>query len=336
MTVVVNDVAEPQLVIPPVIDPESLVPDEGAELIRLGGDTMGTSWSVAAAVAPGFDEARLEDCIYEGFSYIIGQMSQWYDKSELARFNAAGPGSWHDISPQFAIVIRTAIALMNDSGGLFNPAIGSLSEAWGFGVEPHRDAIPTALYQGANVPPLPEIVFDEQRRGLFQPGGLSLDMSGIAQGVAVDYTAAILKREGVRHMLVEIGGELAACGVRPDGQPWWVDIERAPGDEGPPVRVALSNWAVATTGHYLRRRLAEGKSWSHTIDPREQRPVGDDVTAVSVIHQSCMAADGIATLMAVMGADAGPAFADARRLPVRFTGAHGVRCSDAWLRYAAQ
>src|SRR5690606_22144192 len=71
--------------------------------------------------------------------------------------------------------------------------------------------------------------FDRANARLLQPGGALLDFSSIAKGYAVDRLAWCLEQQGVRHYVVEIGGELRGAGMKPDGQPWWVTLEGVPG-----------------------------------------------------------------------------------------------------------
>jgi thiamine biosynthesis lipoprotein len=120
----------------------------------------------------------------------------------------------------------------------------------------------------------------------------------------------MLRAAGIRHSLVEIGGELRGHGLRPDGDPWWVDIESPPDTSVPPLRLALHEIAVATSGDYVRG--------SHTIDPRTGRPADNRVAAVSVIHRSAMLADAWASALTVAGAEAGMELAAKERLAARF------------------
>ena len=90
---------------------------------------------------------------------------------------------------------------------------------------------------------------DRTSRRAWQPGGLWLDFSAVAKGHAVDRLAHVLRRAGIPAALVEIGGELLGYGTRPDGTPWWVDIEPPIGIAGlVPTRVALCGLAIATSG----------------------------------------------------------------------------------------
>ena len=146
-----------------------------------------------------------------------------------------------------------------------------------------------------------------------QPGGLALDLSGIAKGYGVDLAAETLRAVGARHFLVEIGGELRGEGVRPDGQPWWVQIETPPGlTAEEPILVALHGAALATSGDFRRFTMDSGRRQSHTLDPRTGRPVADLAASVSVVAETCMDADALCTVLSVMGPHAGLEWAEAR------------------------
>ncbi len=324
-----GEVAE--LLLPPVVARHTIVPLDGGRTIELSGETMGTGWSLVAVVEPSLNVAALRKALEDSFSPIIGQMSQWEADSQISRFNRAQPGSRMEISRQFAHVLDCAVQIAEASDGAFDPVIGAASDLWGFG----PDAGPQTL---------PEVEAAAQTRHLswrdldlgeggaapLQPGGLQLDLSAIAKGFAVDLGIHVIEAMGIRHALLEIGGEFRGMGVRGDGLPWWVDVELPPGSDAPHARIGLSGWALATSGNYLRRRCSSGRSWSHTIDPVSGMPLADNVQSVSVLHHGCMQADALATAITVMGQEAGIAFADRHAIPARVVAAGGTATSAAW------
>jgi thiamine biosynthesis lipoprotein len=300
-----------RVALPPVIDGDALrALDPKAPVVALSGQTMGTVWRVRA-VWSGTD---LREAIVARLGDLVQQMSHWEAASELCLFNDLRGGEWASLSPDFARVMGAALALTQSSHGAFSPAMGRLVDASGFGPPGPVEALPD---DGAVAALLPSC--DAARRAwdgaagrLRQPGGVSLDLSGIAKGYAVDALAAMLRAMGVRHGLVEVGGELAGWGVQPDGQPWWVDLE---GMALAPLRIALHGLAVATSGTYIRG--------GHNLDPSTGRPAQSGVLACSVIHTQAMMADGWASAMSVMGPEKGRKLADAQGLAVRWVMADG-------------
>ena len=119
----------------------------------------------------------------------------------------------------------------------------------------------------------------------------------------------MLRSMELRDFLVEIGGELRGEGVRPDGQPWWVDLEPVPGSRLAPLRAALHGLSIATSGDYRRSFAHGGRDYAHTLDPRTGRPLDNGVASVTVLHPSCMLADAWATALTVLG-PAGMALAE--------------------------
>lgn len=277
-------------------------------MARLVGETMGTSWS--AKIVGGSDD--LADEIGKVLDRVVAQMSHWEPGSDISRFNAGEPGRWQPLPREFEAVLARALQVSEASGGAFDPAMGALADLWGFGPAgarpfPADSAIDEALRNsGAR-----HIEQESRRARRLVPA--QLDFSGIAKGYAVDAVADRLRGLGHRDFLIEIGGELRGEGIRPDGQPWWVDLEPVPGYALAPIRVALHGLSVATSGDYRRTFTHAGKRYAHTLDPRTGRPLENGVASVTVLHPSCMLADAWATALTVLGAE-GMALAEKEEL----------------------
>ncbi|MBB4857694.1 thiamine biosynthesis lipoprotein [Novosphingobium chloroacetimidivorans] len=298
-----------RLAVPLELDPATLDGwRPGAPVVDLAGETMGTTWHVRLAAPPAFNRTALLSAIEGRLEAILAQMSHWRADSLLGRFNRAGGGTWITLPPDFRTVLEAGLVVAERSGGAFDPAIGALVDAWGFGPEPAMTMpSPAELEQAHAVSGSARLAYDREASRLRQSGGVRLDFSGIAKGFAVDALGAVLLRHGCRHALVEIGGELLGLGLRPDGDPWWVDLETP--DQGiSPLRVALHQMAVATSGDYVRGR--------HTIDPRTGAPV-EHALSVSVLHASAMWADAWATALGVLQGAEMEALASREALAVR-------------------
>lgn len=283
-------------------------PAAGGVVVSVGGETMGTTWSVRA-VAETEQAPAITVAVQAALEEVIRQMSPWAPDSEISAYNRAAPGSWTRISPQFDTVLRAALAVASQSEGAFDPTLGAVAELWGFGSAgpvtqpPSPDKVRDALEAAG----WGQVRSEEGR--VRQPGGVRLDFSGIAKGYAVDLVFERLMAMGLASVLVEIGGELRGTGVRPDGQPWWVDIEMPPHSSLRACRLALHEVAVATSGDYRRTLEHEGASYSHTLDPRTGRPVLHRLASVTVIADTAMTADAQATAIMVLGPEAGHAYA---------------------------
>lgn len=301
-----------RIALPPAVAPSVLAGyDRTAHIFALAGETMGTTWTVRFAAGGGLDPAALRTAITARLDDIVAEMSHWAADSHLSAFNRAPAGSWHILPRDFAAVIAAGLDVADRSAGAFDPTIGRIITLRGFGPEqissPPDEAAIAAAHAAAG---WRRLAFDHAAYRLRQPGGMSLDLSGIAKGYAVDAIANLFGAAGIRHWLVEIGGELRGDGIRPDGDPWWVDLEDPPGAALPRLRIALHGLAVATSGDYRRG--------AHTIDPRTGRSTTHGLTSVSVIHDTAMLADAWATALTVLGPDDGFALAARERLAARF------------------
>lgn len=323
----------------------------------LQGATMGTSWS-ARLVADAARLPGLQHVIQSALDDVVAQMSHWEAGSDLGRFNRALPGTWQVLPEAFFTVLDCALAIARDSAGAYDPTIGTLVDLWGFGPRGAQTPVTTppsrhAIEQVRATCGWQRVTLDHATRRAQQPGGLALDFSSIAKGFGVDHAAQALERAGVRSYLLEVGGELRGCGAKPDGTPWWVELERPPVDayttahtasptdtpaahelqDVPVDVVALHGLSVATSGDYRRYFEHDGVRYAHTLDPRTGYPV-QHTASVTVLHASCMVADALATLLTVLGPDDAPAYAERCGLAARmlYLTPGGMResCSSAF------
>lgn len=281
---------QPRLLVPE-IDPAALGGwSSDLPMVELGGATMGTRWRAMFAAPPALDVGSVAEAIEGRLDQLVREMSHWAGDSLISAFNRSPVGQWMSLPPDFATVIGGALDVAAATDGAFDPALGRLVDLWGYGPRP-VDAPPTgdAVSAALDLGGWRQLRFDPAARRLQRVADVRLDLSGIAKGYAVDCLSALLAERGIGHSLVEIGGEFAGRGMRPDGDPWWVDLE-SPGSLARPLRLALHQCAIATSGDYVRGR--------HTIDPRTGQPVAHALS-VSVIHRSAMLADAWATALSV-------------------------------------
>ncbi len=300
------------------------------EMLNLRGETMGTTWSVRfidPAPADATRQREWQQRVQARLDTVVAQMSHWQDDSELGRFNRGAAGSWHALSQPFFEVLTYALDVAAQSDGAYDPAAGALVNVWGFGPRGRYDeagfqpptaaAIETARARSG----WQTLRVDASARSILQPGGLQLDLSAVAKGFSVDFIAGMLEQHGIENYLVEVGGELRGAGVKPDGMPWWVELEQpAPAETIalPETIVALHELSIATSGDYRRFYRAGDSDVSHTIDPRSGYPIRNAIASVTVLHASCMAADALSTALTVLGVDDGLAFAETHGFAARF------------------
>lgn len=270
---------------------------------RIGGETMGTTWSVRL-VAPGRDLHALHACAQSCLDRIVAQMSHWEGDSDLSRFNRAARG-WMHLPDELVHVLHASLEVARTSEGAFDPTLGELAALWGFGPQgavdapPHANQVEGALQRCG----WQRLDVRTDRGEAFQPGGLQLDLSAIAKGHAADAVAQAMRASGVTSALVEVGGELHGYGRKPDGTPWAVLVETAHEREDTRLDadiVALEGRGIATSGDRWHRFAHAGGEYAHTLDPRTGRPLDAAPLAVTVVANDAMHADAWATALSVL------------------------------------
>lgn len=287
----------------------------------LTGSSMGTTYTVKVVFRDGEEGAdRLAVMIENVLDRVDTTMSTYIESSELALFNRHGAGDV-EVSRDMMEVVAEAQRVARLSGGAFDITVGPLVDAWGFGprgaVDPPSDEAIGALLATTGF----EHISVDRARGVVTKGAdeVSIDLSAIAKGFAVDRVARALIDDGRGDFMVEVGGEVRARGHNAEDRFWRIGVER-PEDDGRSVYtvVPLSDMALATSGDYRNYVIRDGVRYSHTIDPRIGRPIAHNLASVSVIHASCMTADALATALEVLGPEQGMALAEGHGIPALF------------------
>ena len=281
----------------------------GPHYQALDGQTMGTSYRVVARCPAALDPAEIDAVL----SRVNASMSNWDVDSEVSRFNASPIGEWMTLSAPLAEVMATALTLSAMSDGAFDVTVGALVDLWGFGPVPARGwpdgvEIERALARTG----FRHLEFEGDR--LRKIRDVRIDLSALAKGYGVDAVAVAVVGQGCTDFLVEIGGEVRVQGRNPRARPWRLGIEAPDGSGSAHRIVTMNDGAIATSGDYRNFFERDGKRYSHTIDPRLGTPVEHVLASATVVHGSAMWADGYATLIAVLGPEAGLAFAESRDL----------------------
>ncbi len=284
---------------------------------------MGTTYTVKLAdVDTSMNGSFIKQSIDELLIDINKIMSTYDPDSELSRLNQNRSFICSHISEQLNVVIEEALIISRLSDGAFDITIGSLVNLWGFGPDAFPILIPsdeTIQQTLANVGyetiqlSASELCITNDKTDLY------IDLSAIAKGYAVDRVAQLIESHGIDNFMVEIGGEIKARGVNASHIDWQIGIEQ-PTSSQPSVQniISLKNMAMATSGDYRNYFEKDGIRYSHTINPKTGKPIRHNLVSVTVLHNSSMTADALATAFMVLGSDKGFNLAIKENLAVLF------------------
>ena len=276
------------------------------EILALNGLTMGTTYSVKINADNAFVEKnKISDGIDEILSEINQSMSTYIKESELSNINFSTVSDWQSISDDLFEVIDHAINVSLKTNGAFDITIAPLVNLWGFGPDKLQNKIPTdeIIELTKKNTGYKKISIDKSLKKISKlDPNLHIDLSGIAKGFAVDKIARYLDKRGFKNYLVEIGGELIGKGLNKDNEIWQIGIEN-PNNNSDTIKriIQLKDMAMATSGNYMNYFEKDGVRYSHTINPVTGKPIKHKLASVTVLDNSAMNADALATAFMVLG-----------------------------------
>lgn len=224
--------------------------------------------------------------------------------SDVSRVNREGGGQ---VSEDTAALLREALALSEETGGVFDPTIYPLMELWGFVSKdyhvPSEEELAAALARvGAQ-----RVSVDEN--GVVTLGeGQAIDLGGIAKGYASQRLMALFREYGVSSAMVSLGGNVQCLGVKPNGKRWNIAVKNPfnPDSIGDYMAVLkVEDEAVITSGGYERYfdDPETGRRYQHIIDPATGYPVESGLASVSIVTKNGTLGDGLSTALYIMGLD---------------------------------
>ena len=240
--------------------------------------------------------------VIEEVERLEAKYSRYRENSLLSDINrVAQAGGSMRLDPETAGLLDYVATCWQQSQGLFDVTSGVLRKAWQFKEEtlPEPDAIQRLLdhvgwdrlsWQN------PEISFPE--------AGLELDLGGAVKEYAVDRVAALCWDAGIRHGLINLGGDIKVIGPHPGGEPWAIGIRHPRNPEGIARTVYLKRGAMASSGDYERCIVVDQKRYGHVLNPKTGWPVSR-LASVSVVAEFCVVA-GSASTIAMLLEDEGP------------------------------
>ncbi len=254
-----------------------------------------------------------------------GLFSRFIESSDISRLNAAavadhGRGARGvRVRPETLRVLEASLEISRLSGGAFDVTVAPLVALWAAG-EVKTALPPDDAVKPSYKPPSDEAIAHARAlvgyRSLtvdaasgfirLASKGQMVDLGGIGKGFAADRVLEVYRRRGVVSGMVDLGGNVALLGGKPDGSPFTVGIQDPDAARGECLGfLPLKDVSAVTSGDYERYLEVSGKRYSHIIDPRTGYPVESGLRSVTVIARESMIADGLSTALFVLGLERG-------------------------------
>ncbi len=267
--------------------------------VYIQGTTMGTIAYNIKYLDTEFSNYKAEiDSLLRDFNQ---SLSTYIPDSEISTFNKEGKVNFS--FPYFYDVLEASAKVHEQSNGAFDPTLGPLIDAWGFGDGETLQLDSSKVDSLLTFIGFDKLTYDKTQVSKNVPE-IKLNFSAIAKGQAIDVVADWLMSNGIMDYMVEIGGEVRANGKNIEGNYWTIAIE-VPDEArigGIFDAIYLDNKGMASSGNYRNFRILEdGRKVAHTIDPRTGFAKMQTLLSANVIAPDCMLADGFATACMVLG-----------------------------------
>ncbi|MEK7251055.1 MAG: FAD:protein FMN transferase [Bacteroidota bacterium] len=251
----------------------------------------------------------LVDSAFSEIRRIENVMTDYADTSEVGLINVNAGKDTMEVSQELAELLRKSFSFSEQSNGAFDVSVGPIVKAWDFLSSEPEIPSKSQMRMLRQLVGYKNIVV-EGNKVFLNAKGMRIDLGGIAKGYAVDKAIEILKRNGVKNTIVDLGGNLGV---------WWdgthsLDsavaeiLVRHPRKEGKFFgSLNVGTCGVSTSGDYQRCFIKDGVRYHHIINPATGYPA-KDVVSVTIIADDAMTADALSTLVFVLGREKGMEF----------------------------
>ncbi len=277
--------------------------EETPQAFVLQGDAFGTTYSIQYYAPEIFDAEKGIDSVLHAVNRSV---STYMPNSDISKINRGDTTVVVDAI--FKEVFRISEAVHKNSHGYFDPTIGVLRNAYGFGdTKPVEEIDAHVLdslmrYVGFN-----KVTILSSGRVMKEHPEIYFDFNAVAKGYGIDCLGRYLEAQGITNYLIELGGEILTRGKNLSREkPWIVGIETVDSqleNRNYQATITLKDMAMASSGNYRKYRIDSitGKKYVHTLNPLTGSAEQSDVTSATVVANSCGEADAYATALMALG-----------------------------------
>ncbi|MDA9092844.1 FAD:protein FMN transferase [Polaribacter sp.] len=267
----------------------------------LTGNVFGTTYKIVCQNTTVNYQKSIDSLFY----LVNRSISTYLPSSDISLINKGDTSVFADAILLELLKKSKQIHIKTD--GYFDPTVGNLVNAWGFGPKNEKRNLDTLEVQKQ----MKLVGFDKiqvvNQKVIKKDPGIYLDFNSIGKGFGIDVVARFLDQQQIANYMIEIGGEIRAKGVKKKDKPWRVQLQN------PVITdvndaftiINLSNNSMATSGNYRKFRIAEnGQKYVHTINPKTGFATESNLLSVSVIAAiDCADVDAYATAFMAMGVE---------------------------------
>lgn len=249
------------------------------------------------------DEEVLKGCEQICKKYDV-MFSRTNESSEIYKINNAS-GNAVEVSDDTITIIKKGIYYSEISKGAFDITIGSVSALWDFKSAEHKIPSKKDIRDAKSHINYKDILINGNTVQLAD-SKTQIDVGALAKGYIADRLKEYLLENGVKHALINLGGNVLAIGSKADGSDFNIGIQKPFDESGEPITsVKISDHSIVTTGIYQRYFEQEEKIYHHILDPDTGYPCENNLYSVTIITDSSLTADALSTTCFLLGYEKG-------------------------------
>jgi thiamine biosynthesis lipoprotein len=229
------------------------------------------------------------------------------DKSEIIKLNNSSGKDFVELSTDTGFVLTKGKYYSEISHGKFDITIGPIVKLWNIDTENAKIPDQEAIKEKLPLVDFTNLELDRSgKKANLKNEGMMVDLGAIAKGYAADEVAKILKKAGVKHAIINLGGNILTVGKRPDDSDWRLGLQDPyqPRNEYMAI-VKLNNQSLVSSGTYEKYFEINGKRYHHIIDPQTGYPAENGLISVSIITSNSIDADALSTCIFLLGLEQG-------------------------------
>jgi len=266
--------------------------------------------TVMQLTAYGKNAKKAVDESMEKLKEIDNLMSSQKNGSDVEKINENAGKKYVKVNPETFYVIKTALKYGKISGGNFDITIAPLANLWGIGTNHARVPSESQIKEVMKYINYRDVLLNAKDYEVkLKKQGMAIDLGGIAKGYAADEIENIMKKNGIKHALINLGGSsVYMYGSKPDGSNWNIGIQDPFGDKGKYFAIVSGkDMLIDTSGNYERYFIQNGKRYHHILNPFTGYPAESGVVSTTIVSTNIKSidADALSTITFILGVEKG-------------------------------
>lgn len=246
---------------------------------------------------------------FDRIKEIENEVSINKESTELTKLNSLAGKEPLQVKEDTYNIIRNGLGYSKLSQGSFDITIGPIVKLWSIGLPEAKVPTEYEINEKLKLVGYKNLEVNKDRFVFLKKAGMIIDLGGIAKGYTADKVVEVLKQNGVKSAVIDLGGNVFAMGSKTDGQPWEIGIQNPFEVRGKIIgTIGVKNKSIVTSGIYERFIEKDGKRYHHILSPFNGYPYNNEIAGVTIVSDKSIDGDALSTTVFSKGLNGGMKF----------------------------